>query len=302
MSACATTIERAPVADDPDVLLETTGTVLLAERGDGLLNRSVTLIDLPSGARRELRLPSNFSDLSGIDERGRLAYIEAGVEAPRLLLLEIASKQTRPLLELDRAHRALQLAPRGDWLVLWKTLDGAAELVSTDDSARRPIAHDLGRLTAVHWRPDGRSFSLVGEHASAQVDVATLTLTRRTPILGPFTPRGEAQLATQDGEFVLIDAESGATLVEPAHFPWPAESVVRPLALPGPHHGRYHSLPAAGDPSGQSFARGGVLWHENGVLAIADLASGQRATLAAYPASISQVLYSPVRLAELARE
>jgi hypothetical protein len=263
--------------------------------GDGLLNRTLTLIDLPSGARTKIRVPDGFSHLDGPDERGRVAYLEVLLrpfsfkrEGHRLVCLDLASGARTSVLELDPEPRSLRLAPRGDQLLLWRRGSAELERIELASGARHALTHELGKVLDAHWRPDGEAFTLVGELGSATVPIATLVPgPRHAEPRGPYTSDGSAQLVARDDGFVLVEAESGATRLEPALFPYALgagsariDAPTNPHGLTGPHHGLYSALPSQDGPQPWSMARGGNLWQEDGVLALVDLVTGARMTLA----------------------
>lgn len=322
LSACVTTLEHAPEPEQRDLLAATSGTVLLLPSGDGILNRTVTLVDLPSGRVRKVRVPGPWSNVDGPDESGRLAFLaeetsgllSTRIDARGLCTLDVASGTVRTVLELGPETRWLRLAPRGGRLVLLRTDGSELSVVDLEHGSSRPIEHDLGTVTQVHWLADGSAFVLVGPHGSARFDAATLAVVARTSeALGPFTPDGSAQLVARARGFALVESlespESGAsapgrTLADPALFPWPLKQgharedyPASPVGLCGPRHGLYPALPTAGTSGGTSIARGGVLLKDDGVLKVCDVTTGAYATLTPLPGDITLVRYSPARLA-----
>jgi hypothetical protein len=300
-------LEHAPGPEDPALAGATRGTLLVTE-STGFVHHSIALVDLPTRRTLELRVPTGWAVLGGLDDAGRIAYLvprhTAGWE---LRVLDVTSGEGEKLLDLERNPWRLRLAPTGGTLVLWKDAGVAVEIVDLESRARREVEPSVGDVAEVYWLPDGAAFAVNGTDSGAIVDVASAVVCERSASYGPFSPDGETFLAARDGTWQLIERASGRALAAPAQLPWPyQDGGARELALPpvhglcGPHLALYSALPTEGMPTRHVFGAGSLERTESGVLKVSDLVSGAYATLRFHDVWRERLLYSPERLAVLA--
>ncbi|TAJ21217.1 MAG: hypothetical protein EPO68_05195 [Planctomycetota bacterium] len=255
LGSCSKTLGRAPGPETPRLIGETSGTLLLGPSGEGALNREYVLLDLPSLATRSFTLDDDAQALSGIDEQGRLVYLDdarddASVDSfvdhmlmrsrkrePsaiwKLRLYELDGDSDQAFLDLDRHPDLISLSPRGGMLIVADAdVDAAGaphdaarsriRCIDLATRATRPLELDIGRVRACHWKADGSACALDGTTGGALVlpHTAQIVATRAGGY-GPFTPDHSAFLAPRGDAHALIELTGERVIADPARFPYP---------------------------------------------------------------------------------